>query len=79
MFATFRLECFGAGGDPPKLCEEAKKKTKTKKQKQTRSLIFLYRATTKTSIINNHGRGTKKTNRTVDGKRKRIADTAKRS
>ena len=24
MFATFRLECFGAGGDPPKLCEEAK-------------------------------------------------------
>ena len=77
MFATFRLECFGAGGDPPKLCEEAKKRKR--KTKQTRSLIFLYRATTKTSIINNHGRGTKKTNRTVDGKRKRIADTAKRS
>ena len=51
MFATFRLECFGAGGDPPKLCEEAK--NENEKQKQTRSLIFLYRATTKhpSSII----------------------------
>ena len=30
MFAKFSLECFGAGGDPPKLCEEAKKKRKRK-------------------------------------------------
>lgn len=41
MFATFRLECFGAGGDPPKLCEEAKKKKrKRKKTKINRKLDF---------------------------------------